>query len=301
MSMQVTIDSNSGYCFGVEFAIQMAEDEMENANHLYCLGDIVHNDREVRRLNDMGMEVISHEELKNLHDCKVLIRAHGEPPETYEIALKNNIQLIDASCPVVLKLQNRVRNAYEKMKKEDGQIVIYGKHGHAEVVGLTGQTNKKAIIVTDEKDLDQLDFSKPISLFSQTTKSTSGFYKIKSIIEEKIQATDQPELIDHFDANDSICRQVSNREPQLKQFSKLHDVILFVSGKKSSNGKALYGACKKENEYSYFIEDETEIKPEWFEGVKSVGICGATSTPIWLMENVAKFIKNIETSVVDHK
>jgi len=173
--MNVTIDNNSGYCFGVEFAIQMAEDEMENTEKLYCLGDIVHNDREVKRLNEKGLHVISHDDLKNLKNCKVLIRAHGEPPETYEIALKNNIELIDASCPVVLKLQNRVRYAYDRMKKENGQVVIYGKKGHAEVVGLTGQTNQDAIIVTDEADLDKIDFTKPISLFSQTTKSTAGF------------------------------------------------------------------------------------------------------------------------------
>ncbi len=292
--MRVTIDSNSGYCFGVEFAIQMAEDEMEQSNHLYCLGDIVHNDREVKRLNEMGLEVISHEELKDLHDCKVLIRAHGEPPETYEIALKNNIQLIDASCPVVLKLQNRVRNAYEKIKKENGQVVIYGKHGHAEVVGLSGQTNKEAIIVTTEEDLDQLDYSRPISLFSQTTKSTAGFYKIKGIIEEKIKKSKREQRLGTFDANDSICRQVSNREPQLSIFAKEHDVILFVSGKKSSNGRALHGVCQSVNEHSYFIEDENEIQEEWLEGAESVGICGATSTPMWLMENVANFVKNKE-------
>jgi 4-hydroxy-3-methylbut-2-enyl diphosphate reductase len=292
--MRVTIDSNSGYCFGVEFAIQMAEDEMEHSNHLYCLGDIVHNDREVKRLNEMGLQVISHEDLKDLHDCRVLIRAHGEPPETYEIALKNNIQLIDASCPVVLKLQNRVRNAYEKIKKENGQVVIYGKHGHAEVVGLSGQTNKEAIIVTTEEDLEPLDYSRPISLFSQTTKSTAGFYKIKGIIEEKIKSSKHGELLDSFDANDSICRQVSNREPQLTLFAKEHDVILFVSGKKSSNGRALHGVCHSVNERSYFIEDESEINAEWFDGAESVGICGATSTPMWLMENVAKFVKNLE-------
>lgn len=298
--MKITIDQNSGYCFGVEYAIQMAEDEMEHSNKLYCLGDIVHNDREVKRLNEKGLVVIDHEELKNLKDCKVLIRAHGEPPETYEIALKNNIELIDASCPVVLKLQNRVRHSYEKMKKDDGQIVIYGKKGHAEVKGLSGQTNQEAIIVTDEQDLDQLDYKKPITLYSQTTKSTSGFYKIKGIIEERIKENLSEQSVENFDANDSICRQVANREPQLKKFAREHDVILFVSGKKSSNGKALFESCLEENKRSYFIEDESEVNPSWFELNDSVGICGATSTPMWLMENVADFIKHLDGNFVEY-
>lgn len=292
--MNITIDDNSGYCFGVEYAIQMAEDEMEHADRLYCLGDIVHNDREVKRLNEKGLVVINHEDLRNLRDCKVLIRAHGEPPETYEIALKNNIELIDASCPVVLKLQNRVRHSYQKMKKDQGQVVIYGKKGHAEVAGLTGQTSQEAIIITDEKDLDQLDYTRPISLFSQTTKSTSGFYKIKGIIEERIKNTLSEKAVENFDANDSICRQVANREPQLKKFATKHDVILFVSGKKSSNGKALFESCLEENKRSYFIEDENEVNPEWFKPSDSVGICGATSTPMWLMENVANYIKQLD-------
>jgi len=297
--MNINIDSNSGYCFGVEFAIQMAEDEMEHARKLYCLGDIVHNDKEVKRLEQKGLVIINHDELKNLKDCKVLIRAHGEPPETYQIALENNIELIDASCPVVLKLQNRVRNAYESSKKEQGQIVIYGKDGHAEVIGLSGQTNKEAIIITSEQDLDKIDFTKPISLFSQTTKSTSGFYHLKELIENRIRQQNQTENPDPFDANDSICRQVANREPQLKNFSEENDVIVFVSGKKSSNGKALYSSCKSINPRSYFVEDESEINPDWFKPTDSVGICGATSTPMWLMENVAKFIQQIDKNYVE--
>lgn len=295
--MKIAIDSNSGYCFGVEFAIQMAEDEMQNIETLYCLGDIVHNDKEVQRLTEKGLKVINREELSNLRNCKVLIRAHGEPPETYQIALQNNIELIDASCPVVLKLQNRVKNAYDKMTREDGQIVIYGKNGHAEVIGLAGQTKGNSIIVTTEEDLDKLDFSRPITLFSQTTKSTDGYYRIKSLIEERIikaKGALQPE---DFHPNDSICRQVSNREPQLAAFSKEHDVILFVSGKKSSNGKALYKVCKSINTNSYFIEDENEISPEWLEGNHSVGICGATSTPMWLMEKVAHAIEKMTVNV----
>lgn len=293
--MEVTIDKNSGYCFGVEFAIQMAEDEMEGNNTLYCLGDIVHNSMEVERLHEKGLRIINKEELKELKDCKVLIRAHGEPPETYKIALDNNIELIDASCPVVLKLQNRVKHAYDKLEEIKGQIVIYGQVGHAEVIGLTGQTNDEAIIVTCEDDLQKIDFTRPVTLFSQTTKSTAGFYKIKGLIEEKIKLHN-PENFEEidFDANDSICRQVSNREPQLTKFSTQQDVIIFVSGKKSSNGKALYSVCKANNERSYFVENESEIESSWFKRDDKVGICGATSTPMWLMERVENYIKNLE-------
>ncbi len=293
--MNVAIDKNSGYCFGVEFAIQMAEDEISNGEQLYCLGDIVHNSMEVERLTKKGLRIIDKDDLKNLHDCKVLIRAHGEPPETYELALKNNIELIDASCPVVLKLQNRVKHAFDNMEVKEGQIVIYGQVGHAEVIGLTGQTLDKAIIITNESDLEKIDFNRPVTLFSQTTKSTQGFYQIKALIEEKIQAIGKDSMTE-FDANDSICRQVSNREPQLQKFAKEHDVIIFVSGKKSSNGKALFSVCKNQNERSYFVENETEILPSWFSVNDSVGICGATSTPMWLMENVAEKISVLQIS-----
>lgn len=283
--MEITIDKNSGYCFGVEFAIQMAEDEMATGDPLYCLGDIVHNSMEVERLAAKGLKIINHEQLKELSNCKVLIRAHGEPPETYKLALENNIELVDASCPVVLKLQNRVKSSFDSIDSKDGQIVIYGQQGHAEVLGINGQTGGKAIIVTTEDDLNQVDFSKPVTLYSQTTKSTQGFYKMKDTIEERIRtAGKNPE--ETFDANDSICRQVSNREPQLRRFSKEVDVILFVSGKKSSNGKALYGVCKQENERSFFIENESEIEKDWIHSTDKVGICGATSTPMWLMEQV---------------
>jgi len=295
--MEVTIDKNSGYCFGVEFAIKMAEDEMEDSNRLYCLGDIVHNDMEVRRLSEKGLVVIDREELKNLKDCKVLIRAHGEPPETYKLAIENNIELIDASCPVVLKLQHRVKTAFDKMEKCQGQIVIYGKKGHAEVIGLTGQTLEKAIVVMEDGDLEKIDFSRPVTLFSQTTKSTKGFYALKDKIAERMaKANQQLEEVD-FTANDSICRQVSNREPQLTRFAQENNVIVFVSGKKSSNGKALYGVCKTQNERSYFVENEEEIKPEWFEPNDKVGICGATSTPMWLMEQVMAHIKTFGQEV----
>ena len=287
--MKITIDSNSGFCFGVVYAIQKAEEELDRSGKLYCLGDIVHNNKEVERLNAKGLQVIDHETLKSLYDCKVLIRAHGEPPETYEIALKNNIELIDASCPVVLKLQNRVRTSFDTIEDEDGQIVIYGEPGHAEVNGLIGQTLGKAIIVKDEEDLIKIDFSKPVTLFSQTTKSSSGFLKMKNLIEERSHKQMENEITDEFlVSNDTICRQVSNREPHLKKFSENHDVILFVSGKKSSNGKALFEVCKSINPNSYFISDEDEIDKKWLKKEDTIGICGATSTPMWLMEKVAE-------------
>lgn len=297
--MQVTIDKNSGYCFGVEFAIKMAEDEMENSDQLYCLGDIVHNDMEVKRLSEKGLVVIDREKLQELSNCKVLIRAHGEPPETYKMAIENNIELIDASCPVVLKLQHRVKTAFDKMERENGQIVIYGKKGHAEVIGLTGQTLEKAIVVMEEADLEKIDYQRPVTLFSQTTKSTKGFYELSEKIESKIKAAKgEIEEID-FNANDSICRQVSNREPQLMRFAQENDVILFVSGKKSSNGKALYQVCLSENPRSYFIENETEINPDWFTPSDKVGICGATSTPMWLMEQVKSHVEALEENILE--
>lgn len=295
--MKVSIDINSGYCFGVEFAIQMAEDELDESGQLYCLGDIVHNDMEVQRLQEKGLKVISREDLVNLKNCRVLIRAHGEPPATYKLALENNIELIDASCPVVLKLQNRVKNAWDKMERADGQLVIYGKPGHAEVIGLTGQTKDEAIVVMFEEDLRKIDFSRPITLFSQTTKSTEGFYRMKKLIENRIEQGGVLQILDDFKANDSICRQVSNREPYLTKFSNSQDVVIFVSGKKSSNGKALFEVCKKNNPRSYFVENEDEVDPTWFDADETVGICGATSTPMWLMENVKRKIEAISIMV----
>ena len=289
--MKVTIDKNSGYCFGVEFAIQMAEDELAHGQQLYCLGDIVHNRMEVERLHALGLRIIDREELGTLHDTKVLIRAHGEPPETYQLALANNLELIDASCPVVLKLQNRVKHAFDASQRQDGQIVIYGQPGHAEVAGLTGQTGNRAIIVMTEADLDQVDFRRPVTLFSQTTKSTAGFYRMKALMEQRIQAAGG--ALESFDANDSICRQVSNREPALARFAAEHDVIMFVSGRKSSNGKALFSVVNAVNPRSYFIENEVEILDEWLAGTQSVGICGATSTPLWLMQRVAERIEPV--------
>ncbi len=294
--MEVVIDNKSGFCFGVVFAIQMAEDELDKSGSLYCLGDIVHNNMEVERLTKKGLKIIDHAQLEQLHDCKVLIRAHGEPPSTYLIALKNNIELIDASCPVVLKLQNRVRNSYDEAEEDHGQIVIYGEEGHAEVNGLVGQTGGKAIIVSKEEDLNKIDFRLPVHFFSQTTKSTAGFEKMKSLLEDRIMQVNGLLTENNFEAKDTLCRQVSNREPHMQRFSKEHDVIIFVSGKKSSNGKALYNVCKANNENSYFISSADELQPEWFSNAKSVGVCGATSTPIWLMESIAESIKSISNT-----
>lgn len=286
--MKVTIDVNSGFCFGVVFAIQMAEDELNNSGSLYCLGDIVHNNMEIERLQKKGLKIIDHDEFARLRDTKVLIRAHGEPPETYRIAIENNIELIDASCPVVLKLQNRIRNGVEHLG--DGQLVVYGKPGHAEVNGLVGQTEGKAIIVETIEDLDKLDFSRPIQFFSQTTQPTSGFREMREEIQKRMKADGSGSELE-LEANDTLCRQVSNREPQLREFSAAHDVVLFVSGKKSSNGKVLFEVCKEVNANTYFISGIDEVNPEWLVNADSVGICGATSTPMWLMEEVAEKLR----------
>ena len=288
--MKIDIDQKSGFCFGVVYAIQKAEEILEKEGILYCLGDIVHNNVEVNRLKEMGLVTIDHEKLKQLHDCKVLIRAHGEPPETYKIVLENNIELVDASCPVVLQLQNKIKEGSEQILKKDGQIVICGKKGHAEVNGLVGQTGGRAIVVEDSKDLDKVDFSKPINLFSQTTKSITGFHKIKSIIEENIENNDE----ENFISNDTICRQVASRGDDLPKFARAHDIIIFVSGKKSSNGKMLHEICRKENERSYFVSDIEDIKTEWFKHEDTIGICGATSTPMWLMNKIAEYIQTLE-------
>ena len=289
--MKVTIDKYSGFCFGVVYAIEMAESILEKEDILYCLGDIVHNNKEVERLTDMGLKIINNDDLKKLSDCKVLIRAHGEPPSTYNIALENNIQLLDASCPVVLKLQHQIKEGYEDIKKIDGQIIIFGKEGHAEVTGLLGQTKNDAIIVTTVDDLDKVDFSKSIYIYSQTTKSPKAYKEISDIISERVKLTDGKNV--KYIVHDTLCRQVSGREPQLKLFSKENDVIVFVSGQKSSNGKMLYQSCKEENSNSYFISDINEINNEWFSTASTVGICGATSTPRWLMEQVQNAIEKI--------
>lgn len=290
--MVVTVDDKSGFCFGVTNAIGKAEEILASDSELYCLGEIVHNDVEVSRLADKGLVTINHNLLKNINNRKVLIRAHGEPPTTYQQAKANGLEIIDASCPVVLKLQERIRKSYATALQNGGQIVIYGKKGHAEVNGLVGQTENSAIVVESINDIDAIDFGKPICLYSQTTKSIEGFKALKAEIERRIAETGSD--LSTFESHDTICRQVANRQPQLMQFAKANDVIIFVSGKKSSNGKVLYEVCRSQNEQTYMVEDENEIESSWFNQAQSVGICGATSTPRWLMERVAQHIREIK-------
>ena len=273
LSLTVRIDPNSGFCFGVIYAIQMAEDLLDEQGYLYCLGDIVHNDEEVQRLEQRGLRIIGYEELAGLRDEAVLIRAHGEPPSTYQMAMENNLTLVDASCPVVLKLQNRIKTSYDRQE----QIFIYGKHGHAEVLGLLGQTSNNAVVFESLDELLTHDLPPSLTLYSQTTKSTDSFYRIKGELESRGYA---------INSNDTICRQVSNRDKDLRRFAALYDQIVFVSGTKSSNGKVLYQVCKSTNDATHFISNVDELDAAWFRPGQSVGICGATSTPLWLMEQV---------------
>ena len=273
LSLKVIIDQHSGFCFGVVYAIEMAEGILDEQGYLYCLGDIVHNDEEVNRLTKRGLKIIDHEEFKNLSGEKVMIRAHGEPPSTYETALNNDITLIDASCPVVLKLQNRVKNSFDRTEN----IYIYGKHGHAEVAGLLGQTSNKAVVFQDISELDLSKMPKNITLYSQTTKSTDKFYEINQILRDNGI---------NVNTHDTICRQVSNRDKELRDFAAKFDQIIFVSGTKSSNGKVLYQVCKNTNPNTHFVSNVDQLDFNWFSENESIGICGATSTPMWLMEEV---------------
>lgn len=274
--LQIEIDSGSGFCFGVTTAIKKAEEELAKGIQLYCLGDIVHNGMECERLKRMGLTTINHEEMSKLHNATVLLRAHGEPPATYRLADNNNIEIIDATCPVVLQLQRRIKAQYESLP--DSQIVIFGKNGHAEVLGLVGQTQGHAIVIEKFDDVKQLDFTRDIYLYSQTTKSVDEFHRITDYIHEHISAGAT------FQSFDTICRQVANRMPNIKAFAARHDLVLFVCGHKSSNGKVLFGECQSVNPNSFQIEGPEEINPQWLEGINTVGICGATSTPKWLME-----------------
>ena len=281
---KVEIDEGSGFCFGVVNAISKAEEELAKGGTLYCLGDIVHNSREVERLKAMGLVTINHDEFNRLHDAKVLLRAHGEPPETYETARRNHIEIIDATCPVVLRLQKRIKQEYTRQDDEDTQIVIYGKNGHAEVLGLVGQTNGKAIVIEKLEEVTRLDFTKDIRLYSQTTKSLDEFRQIVSYIEAHIapQAS--------FQYFDTICRQVANRMPNIREFAASHDLVFFVCGHKSSNGKILFQECRKVNPNTWQIDRPEEINKELLRQARSIGICGATSTPKWLMEACRKVI-----------
>lgn len=274
--MQIEIDNSSGFCFGVTTAIKKAEEELASGKTLYCLGDIVHNSMECERLKRLGLITINHDDMRKLQGVKVLLRAHGEPPSTYEIARQNNIEIIDATCPVVLQLQRRIKQQYDSFP--NAQIVIFGKPGHAEVLGLVGQTESKAIVIANFEEVKKLDFSRDIYLYSQTTKSLDEFHRIIEYIQQHIspQAT--------FRSFDTICRQVANRMPNISTFATRHDLVLFVCGRKSSNGKVLYNECKSVNPNSHLIEKPEDIMKEWLKGVNTVGICGATSTPKWLME-----------------
>ena len=283
--MDIRIEDSAGFCFGVVSAIDMVENELENSDRLYCLGDIVHNDEEVKRLAKLGLRIISLKDMKEIRDTKVMIRAHGEPPSTYEMARENNIEIVDATCPIVLKLQRDVEKAYIKMKEEGGQVLIYGKKGHAEVVGLVGQTNNTAIVISNLEDLNKVDYKKPISVFSQTTMSKEDYKNISDEIKQRAKEAN-PETQPEINIKNSICQRVASRTDKIINFANEVDIIVFVSGKNSSNGLYLYNYCKGIKPETYFISSPEELEEGWFKGVNKVGITGATSTPMWLMEEV---------------
>lgn len=283
--LHIEIDNGSGFCFGVTTAIRKAEEELQQGTTLYCLGDIVHNGMECERLRQLGLNTIDHEQMKQLRDVKVLLRAHGEPPATYELARRNNIEIIDATCPVVLQLQKRIKSQYDGGA---AQIVIFGKKGHAEVLGLVGQTQGTAIVIENFEEVKRLNFSRDIYLYSQTTKSLDEFHRIISYIQQHISPTAT------FMSFDTICRSVANRMDGISDFASRHDLILFVCGRKSSNGKVLFNECLRVNPNSHLIEGPEEIQPHWLNGISSVGICGATSTPKWLMEQCRDALVDIK-------
>ena len=286
--MTIEIDNGSGFCFGVTTAIRKAEEELNKSGHLYCLGDIMHNTAEVDRLAKQGLETITHEQLEQLHDVKVLLRAHGEPPETYETARRNRIEIIDATCPVVLKLQQRINTTFNnKDSATDPQIVIYGKRGHAEVLGLVGQTQGRATVIENIGEIDKIDYSRDIYLYSQTTKSVQEFKRIVQEIKRRVE----PGVT--FRSFDTICRSVANRIPQIREFARRHELILFVSGTKSSNGRILFAECLDANPDSHLVSSENDIDAAWLIGKERIGICGATSTPLWLMQQVSEAVKKL--------
>ena len=291
--MVVEIDRQSGFCFGVQNAVEIAGKALLNGEKVFSLGPIVHNDKEVDRLSSLGLVSINLEEFEKLKNCKVLIRAHGEPPETYKIAEENNLTIIEATCPIVKRLQSKIRETWLRTKEGAGQVVIFGKPGHAEVVGLLGQINNEGILVSGPDDFSKIDISKPVYLFSQTTMSVKEYSNLSDILRTKMEEKGIFEPGKSLVINKTICGQVSNREPHLKTFAKKHDTIIFVSGSESSNGKMLYSVCKNVNTDTHFVSSPDEIDKSWFTGKKSVGICGATSTPKWLIENIHDIISNI--------
>ena len=288
--MQITIDKKSGFCFGVVNAIRISEEELSK-NNIGCLGDIVHNSREVDRLKEKGLQIISHDDLSDWSGKKVLIRAHGEPPSTYLSAKEANVEIVDATCPIVLKLQDRIKKSYYEMNELNGQVVIFGKEGHAEVIALMGQTKGTAILVTGVKDIDKIDFTLPVRLYSQTTKDPHKYAEISELILNRMQSVSGGNA--DFKHYNTICNQMAGRAPHLSSFAKEHQVIVFVGGDKSSNAVALFAVCKTNNQSSYFVSDASGLQELWFDGVEDVGISGATSTPTWLMEEVASAIKEM--------
>jgi len=285
--MKVTIDPYAGFCFGVKKTIELAEKELQENEILYCIGDIVHNQEEIARLNKSGLEIIDIASLPQKKNSKILFRTHGEPPSSYQKINENEVTLIDGTCPIVLRLQQKIKDAFVEMKKVDGQVVIYGSKEHPEVTGLSGYANNEAIIIESVEEIEKIDFSKPIRLFAQTTRNKEMYNLIKEEIDKKTMEFSSTSDFKNFN---TICGQVSNRVPKLKEFCKANEIIIFVSGKKSSNGKYLYNICKSENTKSFHVLKVEEINPSWFAQIKTVGITGATSTPRWLMEKIADLI-----------
>lgn len=291
--MEVEIDEQSGFCFGVQNAVEIAEKALLKGEKVFSLGPIVHNDKEVERLSKLGLVSIDQNQFRRMKGCKVLIRAHGEPPETYITAKENNITIIEATCPIVKRLQSKIRETWIKTKEIDGQVVIFGKPGHAEVVGLQGQINNEGILVSGPADFKKIDCKRPVFLFSQTTMSVKEYNNLTDILRQKMKENGINDPEKNLVINKTICGQVSNREPHLQDFAKKHDTIIFVSGRESSNGKMLYSVCKSINSDTHFVSSPEELDKSWFSGKNSVGICGATSTPKWLIENIRDIISNI--------
>jgi len=291
--MVVEIDKQSGFCFGVQNAVEIAEKALLKGEKVFSLGPIVHNDKEVDRLSSLGLASIDREQFRDLKNCKVLIRAHGEPPETYDIAEKNNITIIEATCPIVKRLQSKIRETWIRTREGNGQVVIFGKPGHAEVVGLLGQINNEGILISGDEDFSKIDISKPVYLFAQTTMSVKEYSNLADILRKMLEENGIADPGKNLIVNKTICGQVSNREPHLKEFAKKHDTIIFVSGRQSSNGKILYSVCKNVNPDTHFVSSHEELDKSWFINKNSIGICGATSTPKWLIENIRDIISNI--------
>ena len=290
--MKISIDPKAGFCSGVKRVISLAEEELQQSGHLFCLGQVVHNEQEENRLKNLGLEIIDHNDFRKLQNATVLIRAHGEPPETYEIAVQNNIRLIDGTCPIVIKLQKKIRKSFSESENNEGQIVIFGKKNHPEVLGLSGQTDNRAIIIENENDLEKIDFRKPVSLFAQTTKSKEVFHEISGQIRQNMEEQEQSETSE-FCSTDSTCRQVTGRDENLRKFAKENDIIIFVAGKKSSNGHYLFEIVKADNNNAFYVDDPENIEKSWFKEEQKVGVTGATSTPAWLLEEVASKIEKL--------